>query len=288
MKFHVRCYTDGTKVAKPPKAYRITFGFIGSLSGPALRDTNPNGLGTTYRNFILGMGIIDAKGSRISPRKSASHEVLGVRGPLSRDLFLVKQGINPEVVADPGLYFYPIFQNEVAIARNESSITSQSRSIELLAQNQLTSPRKDLCFISHEVENDWFRSNLTEYTDVTFRAGKLGDGGDIYEAVQFMSTCETIVSSSLHGVIFAHSLSIPALPIQVTTKLFGGEFKFIDYYHGINLTSFRSRYSVETSGMPNSKSDWIDLVHSFPQPKFPYDFHQLRHFDIFKSIFRKD
>ena len=70
MSYHYRCYLDH-KTLTPPKAHSITFGFIGSLVGPTLKNVNPNAPKDTgrYINVILGMGVIDDLGSRITSQK---------------------------------------------------------------------------------------------------------------------------------------------------------------------------------------------------------------------------
>lgn len=50
------------------------------------------------------------------------------------------------------------------------------------------------------------------------------------EVAQEICSCNYIVSSSLHGLIFADAMHIPSLRIVGKTDLPGGEFKFDDYY----------------------------------------------------------
>lgn len=50
-----------------------------------------------------------------------------------------------------------------------------------------------------------------------------------------ISQCETIASSSLHGLVFADALGIPSLRLKVTEKLAGGDYKFDDYYSAYGL-----------------------------------------------------
>lgn len=50
------------------------------------------------------------------------------------------------------------------------------------------------------------------------------------EVIADIASCECIMSSSLHGLIFADSLHIPSLHILGETALPGGNFKFEDYY----------------------------------------------------------
>ena len=51
-----------------------------------------------------------------------------------------------------------------------------------------------------------------------------------------ISKCGLILSSSLHGLIFADSLSIPNAHIKISDDVTGGSYKFIDYHSGVGKT----------------------------------------------------
>ena len=53
---------------------------------------------------------------------------------------------------------------------------------------------------------------------------------DILSICRQICECEIILSSSLHGIIFSHSLGIPAYHIELTKLMEGDNFKFKDYY----------------------------------------------------------
>lgn len=53
---------------------------------------------------------------------------------------------------------------------------------------------------------------------------------------EVISQCESIASSSLHGLVFADALGIPNIRLKVTGKIAGGDFKFNDYYSSYGLT----------------------------------------------------
>lgn len=51
-----------------------------------------------------------------------------------------------------------------------------------------------------------------------------------------ISSCQFIISSSLHGIIFADSYKIPNAHIHFSDKVYGGEYKFEDYDTGVDKT----------------------------------------------------
>jgi hypothetical protein len=53
------------------------------------------------------------------------------------------------------------------------------------------------------------------------------------EVISDITTCELILSSSLHGLIVADSFRIPNAHMQLSDILTGGDFKFEDYYSSI-------------------------------------------------------
>lgn len=56
------------------------------------------------------------------------------------------------------------------------------------------------------------------------------------EVLNEIAICKCVISSSLHGLIFADSLGVPNLHIAVSDKLAGDGFKFKDYYSGFGLS----------------------------------------------------
>ena len=234
--------------------YETTFALVGSIAAKA--KSRPG-------TILLGVGTISENQLKKESTMGKNVQVLGVRGPRSRDAFLSKFGLNPEVVGDPGLYFYEVFKQLIDKER----------------ENQ--DNMKDLCFVSHEVENKQFADLFYEFKNVTISAG-----GDIEPIIKFISTCRSIISSSLHGVIFSHALSIPAAPVQVSEKIAGGDWKYFDYYYGINVTTFSGRVDVrKNKSKPKTKIEWVDLINEFPQPQFPMNTERLITLQMFKSLF---
>src|SRR5699024_3940838 len=50
------------------------------------------------------------------------------------------------------------------------------------------------------------------------------------EVAKEISSCDAVISSSLHGLIFSDALGVPNAHIRLGDKLKGGLYKFHDYY----------------------------------------------------------
>ena len=85
----------------------------------------------------------------------------------------------------------------------------------------------------------------------------------IYDFIDEVLSCEVIVSSSLHGIIISEAYRIPSLWMKFSENLFGGEFKFSDYY----LSTGRSNIKP-LSAPPEvlSISGVRSAIHKFPLP----------------------
>ena len=59
--------------------------------------------------------------------------------------------------------------------------------------------------------------------------------GDPIKTLNKINVCETILSSTLNGLIAADSLNIPNQWIRVSDGVIGGDFKFNDYYSVFDL-----------------------------------------------------
>ena len=83
--------------------------------------------------------------------------------------------------------------------------------------------------------------------------------------------CERVVSSSLHGIIFAEAYGIPADWLEVSDRVLGGGFKFADYYEGTGRecpTPLRpDRLSQQRAWTPPSAGTADRLAEAFPFPR---------------------
>jgi pyruvyltransferase len=153
-------------------------------------------------SHICGAGFLSSE-SKLS---AAPRSIHCVRGPLTAGS-LKKQGINcPNVFGDPGALAPVIFP------------PNQSPDIEIAIMPHYvdkTSP-----WIEAWREMQWPIIDVFSPLDEFFQA---------------LQRCEVILSSSLHGIIFAHAYGKRALWIELSDRVIGDGFKFFDYYSSIGV-----------------------------------------------------
>lgn len=71
------------------------------------------------------------------------------------------------------------------------------------------------------------------------------------EVIDDIAQCECILSSSLHGLIFADSLHIPSMHMLGDKALYGGNFKFEDYYSAFDIEDHP--YILDSANLPTAK-----------------------------------
>jgi hypothetical protein len=91
-----------------------------------------------------------------------------------------------------------------------------------------------------------------------------------------ITSCQYILSSSLHGLIFADSFGVPNNWMPLSDKVVGGDYKFKDYYESTNRKLIKKTPSIlgdkdaindairAYEPMPNQKQLQRDLIESFP------------------------
>lgn len=58
---------------------------------------------------------------------------------------------------------------------------------------------------------------------------------NVEETISQINSCEFMVSSSLHGIIVSHAYNIPCAWIKLSTKLYGDDVKFYDYFESVDV-----------------------------------------------------
>ncbi len=127
--------------------------------------------------------------------------ICAVRGPLTRKS-IIEQGYEcPEIYGDPGLLYPLLFTPKVK-------------------------KKYKLGIVPHFIdkENDSLKK-LRSQKDVTI----IDIQGDINDIVSKICKCESIASSSLHGLIIADAYQIPSVRLKLSNNIIGKNFKFDDH-----------------------------------------------------------
>ena len=163
---------------------------------------------------VWGAGFISDKNIKI-PKPKKIHSV---RGPLTRKIFLDNNIECPEVYGDPALLmpfiYNPKIKKKYKLGFIPHFVNKKSEFITSFENN-------DNCLIMNILCGQNFKGLITE-----------------------MLSCEYLVTSSLHGLIIAHSYNIPVLWVKYSVELEGGRFKFDDYLMSVNKQN-RSPFLVE-------------------------------------------
>ena len=147
---------------------------------------------------IWGCGFHSAAENR--PRKK--HLIHAVRGKLSAKIL----GLPNITLGDTGILASTVF--------NGNDITKTHR----------------FGIISHYVDTQYFKKNAP----LNFKIIDMGTN-DVETVLRDINCCEFVFSSSLHGIIFAHSFGIPAMHIIHNPLHDPHQFKFHDYYSPFHL-----------------------------------------------------
>lgn len=154
---------------------------------------------------VFGSGIISR-----SDKVIADADWKFVRGPYTRERIKFFGGECPEIYGDPALLL-PL----------------------------LVKPSKkkyEVGIVPHNVDY--------KYIDEKYKGKNIISLGtrNYNNVIDKITECESIVSSSLHGVICAHAYGIPAAWVKPNTKLKGDNVKFEDYFASVNIDGIQSTY----------------------------------------------
>ncbi|WP_084286583.1 polysaccharide pyruvyl transferase family protein [Halomonas halodenitrificans] len=171
---------------------------------------------------VFGSGFMspDKIGSKVAPK-----EVITLRGQLSADIADKLGWQPPQALGDTGLLASRIFPKERACYKLGV-----------------------ILHYAHAVEE------TPDLPGVIF----INPQDPVNEVIKKISSCEKILSSSLHGLIVAHSYKIPWVRLNVIDhQLGGGDFKFNDFY-----TSIGHDASCEIECSVNElRSGLVELLH---------------------------
>jgi pyruvyltransferase len=178
----------------------------------------------TKRNSIVwGTGCIDKNSVGQIPSK-----IYAVRGPLTREELLKKGWDCPEVYGDPALLFPKIYNPKVEKKYKYGIIPH---------------------YIEYESKKDI--NVIKNLESLGFKVIDICAG--IEKFIDELLEVEYVVSSSLHGLIVSDAYGIPNARVNISNKLIGGHFKFMDYCqsvgremdYGLQLTEYTELSDIE-------------------------------------------
>ncbi|HBR55450.1 MAG TPA: hypothetical protein DEA82_15180 [Flavobacteriaceae bacterium] len=164
-----------------------------------------------YTGYVLGAGFIAARYNR----RGNDWKVKIIRGPLSAaQCGLKDDGV---VYADPGILASQIYPKSLKKKYKlgvlpHSKDVAQMEKLPWPEQVKLIHPRRNPSEVAAEIKQ-----------------------------------CDHIVSSSLHGLIFADAFRIPNIHLKISNQLTGGLHKFKDYYQGMNMEYENVKWSQDTA-----------------------------------------
>lgn len=160
----------------------------------------------TPQTIVWGSGLISNK----EHIETKPKQICSVRGPETRKR-LLKMGINcPQKYGDPALLISRYYKATPLPKRYKIGIIPHHSDID----NSIIH-----CFIN-KYPDAVLLINLTQYEQWT----------DIPDMVV---SCDCVLSSSLHGLIVADSYGVPNAWIKLSDKVYGGVFKFNDYFSSV-------------------------------------------------------
>ena len=161
-----------------------------------------------YDNKMLfwGSGAIEKK-SKL--KHQYPHEVLAVRGPLTRKRFLRDGFECPEIYGDPGMLLPLLFPL--------NSFDQQHR--------------VEVGVLPHWMDYDYVKEFKLVKDD---KIELIDVRRDTMEVLKAITACDFLVTSSLHGLIAGEAYSIPTVFVEFGKRLWGRLFKFKDYFESTN------------------------------------------------------
>lgn len=153
-----------------------------------------------------------------------------VRGKLSLKMLNLKYHIT---LGDPGLLLSRFFKPQ-------------------------TSKMYDICIISHYIDYEFFTKTYS-YKYYIINMGI----NNIEKIANSINKCNFTFSSSLHGIIFSHSLGIPSIHLENNVLASINNFKFKDYYSILDIPYFKEDLKKENINTIVNKYDNYKLRFKF-------------------------
>ena len=189
-------------------------------------------------DVIWGTGV----NGKITPEThNFNHlDVRAVRGPLTRDFLMSRNILVPEIYGDPGLLTPLVFPHLKKLKEK---------------------PKFDVTLIPN-------------YNDLPFLSNQenvLNPRSGLMKCLERIAQSKFVVGSSLHAIIIAESLGIPARLIKSSVE---NDFKYNDYFLGTGRSDIQFANNYEHAlDLGGAQKISIDITSSLLE-SFPYDLWQ--------------
>lgn len=202
-------------------------------------------------DVIWGVGI-NSK-NRLAIPKNSGITFNAVRGPLTRSI-VVDNGFNcPPIYGDPGLLFPMLFDKEIRERRSELES----------AAAELGTSMPEVIVIPN-INDDRFLPYFS-CTEVPENMMFIRPSLDPITVAAYISACKTVISSSLHGLVFA---DVYGRQVFRMISQYEPEFKYSDYYEGTGRKAPIAYPDVLSAlnGVETPKLNWdpLPLLNAFP------------------------
>jgi hypothetical protein len=174
--------------------------------------------------IVLGSGIMGLR-DEVNPLA----DIRFVRGPITRNKILSCGGVCPPIYGDPAMLLPLIFP--AGFDEPEIGIVPHFRDYELVKS----------------LHPNYKIINLLD--------------PDPSKVIKEITSCDRIISSSLHGIICAHAYGILAAWVKFSSNLKGDDIKFVDYFSSVGVKPELS--TVEEPIFSLGKVDYNPILAQF-------------------------
>jgi pyruvyltransferase len=170
-----------------------------------------------------------------------------------------------------------LVQNPIVIKNEDETITKISYNYDMqkiaigdpcmllpLYYKPKTKKQYNIGIIPHYIETKDFFDKINMTKEQLEDSGVLviDVNNQIETFIEQVVSCETILSSSLHGIICADAYNIPSNYIKITNKVLGDGFKFKDWF-----SNFAEREFEYEDFIDKDKIKISDLIKIFQNPR---------------------
>jgi hypothetical protein len=149
--------------------------------------------------IVLGSGIMNR-----NEKLCAAARWQWTRGPLTRSCILKNGGTCPDIYGDPALLLPRLYSGAKSVDHK-------------------------IGIVPHHVDYKQVKQQFPDAYVIDLI------NADPQQVVNQITSCEKIISSSLHGIIAAHAYGIPAAWVKVSNKIKGDDSKFHDHYLSLGI-----------------------------------------------------